>query len=82
VRPKPRSLTRFAWLSIAAAIVTMGKAMRLRVVAEGVETAAQRDLLAGWGCDEMQGFLFSRALPADAVTRFLPPRRAGAGEVD
>jgi len=59
--------------ALAAAIVSMGRAIRLRVIAEGVETAGQRELLAAWGCDEMQGFLFSRAVPADAAGRLLEP---------
>jgi diguanylate cyclase (GGDEF)-like protein len=49
---------------ITAAIVAMGHARGLCVVAEGVETEAQRRLLAEWGCDEIQGFLVSPALPA------------------
>jgi diguanylate cyclase (GGDEF)-like protein/PAS domain S-box-containing protein len=49
--------------ALTAAIISMGKALRLRVVAEGVETEAQRDLLTRWGCDEMQGYLIGRALP-------------------
>jgi EAL domain-containing protein (putative c-di-GMP-specific phosphodiesterase class I) len=38
-------------------------------VAEGVETAAQRDVLRRLGCDEVQGFLYARPLPADEVLR-------------
>ena len=36
----------------------------MKVVAEGVETTQQRDLLAGMGCDDAQGFLFARPMPA------------------
>ncbi len=50
---------------LAASIVSMGHALRLTVIAEGVETEAQRKLLASWQCDEMQGFLFSPALPPE-----------------
>ena len=53
--------------ALTAAIVSMGRALRLRVVAEGVETAGQRNLLAQWGCDEMQGFLVSTALSASEI---------------
>ena len=53
--------------SLAAAIVSMGRALRLELVAEGVETDEQRDLLASWGCDEFQGFGFSPAVPAADV---------------
>jgi len=53
--------------ALLGAIVSMGRALRLRVIAEGVETVGQRELLAGWGCDEMQGFLVSPAVPAEAA---------------
>ncbi|MCU0670379.1 MAG: EAL domain-containing protein [Myxococcota bacterium] len=49
--------------ALAASIVTMARALRLRIVAEGVETEAQRALLQQFGCDEIQGFLISPALP-------------------
>jgi predicted signal transduction protein with EAL and GGDEF domain len=62
--------TRSEDAALAAAIVSMGKALRLRVVAEGVELEEQRALLRGWGCDEMQGFLVSPALSPDALERF------------
>jgi diguanylate cyclase (GGDEF)-like protein len=63
--------------ALTAAIVSMGKALRLRVVAEGVEDHEQRELLVAWGCDEMQGFLHSRPLPADQVTRHFRRVRSG-----
>jgi EAL domain-containing protein (putative c-di-GMP-specific phosphodiesterase class I) len=53
--------------ALAASIVSMGKALGLRVIAEGVETTAQRDLLAEWSCDEIQGWLHSPAVPADQL---------------
>ncbi len=53
--------------ALAAAIVSMGRALRLRVIAEGVETAAQGELLAGFGCDELQGYLVGRPAPAPAL---------------
>jgi len=55
--------------ALTAAIVSMGKARGLRVIAEGVETAEQRRLLHSFGCDEIQGFLIAAALPADEATR-------------
>jgi EAL domain-containing protein (putative c-di-GMP-specific phosphodiesterase class I) len=55
--------------ALTAAIVSMGKARGLRVIAEGVETAEQRRLLTAFGCDEIQGFLIAAALPADQATR-------------
>jgi EAL domain-containing protein (putative c-di-GMP-specific phosphodiesterase class I) len=48
--------------AIAQAIVSLGHALSLRVVAEGVETEAQSRLLRAMGCDEAQGYLFSRPL--------------------
>ena len=53
--------------TIAAAIVQMAHTLGLRVVAEGVETIAQRDHLVAIGCDEMQGFLFARPMSAVAL---------------
>lgn len=47
---------------IVNAIIQMGRALRLQVIAEGVETDAQRDFLARVGCDEYQGYLFAEAL--------------------
>jgi diguanylate cyclase len=52
---------------IAKAIVQMAHTLGLRVVAEGVETEAQRDLLVGLGCDELQGYLFARPMSAAAL---------------
>ena len=51
--------------AIAAAIIAMAHSLGLKVVAEGVETNAQLQIMRTLKCDEMQGFLFSRALPAD-----------------
>ncbi len=50
--------------AIVTAIVAMAKGLRLRVVAEGVETAEQFEFLRARGCDGLQGFLINRALPA------------------
>jgi len=56
-----------AGAELTASIVSMGRALGLRVIAEGVETEAQRSLLVGYGCDEMQGFLFARPAPAEQI---------------
>jgi diguanylate cyclase (GGDEF)-like protein len=53
--------------TIVAAVLQMARTLGLRVVAEGVETVAQRDQLAELGCDEMQGFLFARPMSARAL---------------
>ena len=57
--------------AIVNAVVTLGRSMGLTVNAEGVETAAQRDFLRAAGCDEMQGFLFSKAVPEAEITKRL-----------
>ena len=55
--------------SIAQSIVNLAMALNLRVVAEGVETLGQRDLLVRMGCNELQGFLFSMPMPAYELER-------------
>jgi len=57
--------------AIASTIVSMGRNLRLTVLAEGVETRQQLDLLRRMDCDMAQGFLFSRALPSDEVGELL-----------
>src|SRR5450631_3234262 len=57
--------------AIAQAIISMGKALGLTVVAEGVETAEQQTFLRDHACDEMQGFLFSKPLPPQQVAELL-----------
>jgi len=64
--------------SIAQAVITMGHALRLKVIAEGVENEAQLDFLAANACDEMQGYFFSRPLPADQCTKLLADRQDAA----
>jgi diguanylate cyclase (GGDEF)-like protein len=53
--------------TIAGAIVQMAHTLGLRVVAEGVESQVQRDLLIEMGCDELQGYLFARPMSATAL---------------
>ncbi len=52
---------------LAKAIISLGHSLRFNVVAEGVETREQRDFLAGNGCDEIQGYFYSRPLPPDQL---------------
>jgi diguanylate cyclase (GGDEF)-like protein/PAS domain S-box-containing protein len=55
--------------AIAQAIISMGHSMGFSVIAEGVETAEQRDFLIGLGCDCFQGYFYSRPVPADEFER-------------
>ncbi len=57
--------------SLVKAIIAMGHALQLNVIAEGVETPEQLAFLRRHGCDGMQGYLFSRPLPAEEITRLL-----------
>jgi diguanylate cyclase (GGDEF)-like protein len=61
-------------LSLVSTIISLAHSLRLKVVAEGVETEEQSSLLQSLTCDEVQGFLFSRPLPRDAFeSKYLPP---------
>jgi EAL domain-containing protein (putative c-di-GMP-specific phosphodiesterase class I) len=58
----------------------MAHSLNLLVLAEGVEQEAQRALLLEQGCDQAQGYLFGRPMPADAFAALLPQvhlRKAG-----
>jgi predicted signal transduction protein with EAL and GGDEF domain len=57
--------------ALVQAIVTLGRALDVTLLAEGVETEEQRVLLRLAGCQEMQGYLFARPAPADALDRLL-----------
>jgi diguanylate cyclase (GGDEF)-like protein/PAS domain S-box-containing protein len=57
--------------AIATAAIVMARSLNLSVLAEGVETEAQASFLRTRRCDAMQGFLFSRALPADEFEKLL-----------
>ncbi len=70
---------------IVNAIIQMGRALRLQVIAEGVETEAQRDFLSRAGCHEFQGYLYAPALDPRSFEEKvwqrgrLPPTRPGLG---
>jgi len=60
-------------IDIVSALIAMGKSLRLRVVAEGVETREQLAVLKEHGCPQGQGFYFSRPVPAEQFSRLLQP---------
>jgi PAS domain S-box-containing protein len=66
--------------AVVTAIIALARSLGLRVVAEGVETLRQMEVLHRLGCGVMQGFLFSRAVPADDLRRWIEqtvlPRKA------
>jgi len=63
-------------VSITRAIITLAHSLQLNVVAEGVETEGQLDLLIANHCDEIQGYYFSRPLSAEDATTLLREGRS------
>ena len=57
--------------AIAAATINLGHSLGLAVIAEGVETENQLEILRSLGCNEAQGYLFARPMPADELEQFL-----------
>jgi sensor c-di-GMP phosphodiesterase-like protein len=57
--------------AIASAIISMAHDLRLKVIAEGIETEDQRTFLKAKGCDEGQGYLFSRPIPPEGFLNFI-----------
>ena len=64
--------------AIAQAIIGLGKALGLTIIAEGVETAEQERFLRDHACDEMQGFLLSKPVPADLIPNLVRRQRVDA----
>jgi len=61
--------------SIAQTIVALGRGLGLAVIAEGVETEAQKNFLLQAGCETYQGYLFSKPIPADQFDRYIQSLR-------
>jgi len=62
--------------SIVAAMISLGKALNLTIVAEGVETEEQARLLKLLRCHQMQGYLFSKPIPKEQLEDLLAPAMA------
>lgn len=58
-------------IAIINAVIALGQGLNLNVIAEGVETTEIRDLLTNMGCEYIQGYLFSKPLPANEATKLL-----------
>ncbi|MGW8391458.1 putative bifunctional diguanylate cyclase/phosphodiesterase [Pseudoduganella sp. HUAS MS19] len=67
--------------AITRAIIAMAHGLKMIVVAEGVETPEQLDLLKHYGCDMAQGYLLGRPVPQDAISRMLACAGSGAAAV-
>jgi diguanylate cyclase (GGDEF)-like protein len=63
VNPEDRTITR--------TIISLGHSLNLKVIAEGVETQEHEDFLKAEGCDEAQGFKYSKPIPADQLKEFI-----------
>jgi len=68
-------------VAITETILAMARSLGLKVVAEGVETRDQLRFLEVRGCNEMQGYYFSRPLPAEQLVAYLREQRAGSEDV-
>jgi diguanylate cyclase (GGDEF)-like protein len=64
--------------AVAAAVISLGQKLNLRVIAEGVETAEQVAILRDNNCDEMQGYYFSKPVSFDAIVDLLRKQEASA----
>jgi len=58
-------------VSVTRAVLMLAQGLKLKVLAEGVETEGQLNLLSSYGCELMQGYIFSKPLPADAFEQLL-----------
>jgi EAL domain-containing protein (putative c-di-GMP-specific phosphodiesterase class I) len=63
--------------ALVGAILAMAGSLGMKTIAEGVETEVQRSFLSEKGCDELQGFLFSHAIPASGFTGLMTAESLG-----
>jgi EAL domain-containing protein (putative c-di-GMP-specific phosphodiesterase class I) len=66
--------------ALVTTIIQMAHSMGMLAIAEGVETQAQWDFLRAHQCDEVQGYLFSKPLPAEKLVTFVQDQALGASE--
>lgn len=66
--------------AVVDAVIRLAHALGLRVVAEGVETAAQSEILLHMDCDELQGYHFARPMPAEALLAWARGQSQGQAE--
>jgi len=64
--------------AIVTAIIKLAKSMKMKTIAEGVETASQLEFLSEQGCDEIQGYYFSKPLPTDQFEHFIKNKKQAA----
>lgn len=69
--------TSTAGSTIAQMVINLGRGLGLTVIAEGIETQEQRELLLHLGCHEGQGYLFARPMPADQLESWMAQAKAG-----
>lgn len=67
-------------VKIVSTIIDIAQSMNMRVVAEGVETEEQRQLMTQLGCGYLQGFLFAEPMPAGEIPQLLAQLRAEKGQ--
>ncbi|MCP3664414.1 MAG: EAL domain-containing protein, partial [Gammaproteobacteria bacterium] len=67
-------------IAIVRAIVALGKSLNLKIIAEGVETLPQKDFLEAEGCDEVQGYLYSKPKTAEELSRLWVENRNVSNE--